>query len=895
MAGSDNSFDTVRRLSLGGENYTYFSLDAAEDASVGDVSKLPFSLKVLFENLLRHENGVAVTQDDIRALGSWTDHCRGSHEINFHPARVMMPDSSGVPLLADLAAMRDALVRLGGDPAAINPAVPLDFVIDHSVVVDVAGVPDALQKNMANEFARNEERYRFLKWGQQAFENLRVLPPGVGICHQINLEFLSRVVWTEQRDGVTVAYPDCLLGMDSHTPMINGLGILGWGVGGLEAGAAMLGQPVSMQVPDVVGCRLVGALREGVTATDLVLSLTKLLRDHGVVQKFVEFCGPALDGLPLGDRTTIANMAPEYGATMGFFPVDSETTAYLRATGRADEQVALVEAYCKAQGMWRDSGLPEPLFSDFVEFELDSVEPTMAGPFRPQEKTALSQVPDSFQKALEGIVETGGAGETAVAGRDFSIRHGDVTIAAITSCTNTSNPGVMIGAGLLARNALEKGLRAKPWVKTSLGPGSRVVGDYLAQAGLMEPLEAQGFHIVGYGCTTCMGNSGPLDPAIAASIDDGGVVVGAVHSGNRNFEGRAHPQCKVNYLASPPLVVASALAGSLNVDLANDPLGEGADGAPVYLRDIWPSPRDIEDTLGRCMTAQMFRDRYADVEAGGAEWRALEAAVGDIFGWEPGSTYIRRPPFFDEMTADLPETGNILGARPLGIFGDFLTTDHISPVSAIPPDSLAGRYLQEQQVAPQDLSSYAQRRVNHDVMLRATFNQMRIRNEMRPGTEGGLTRYMPDDEPMSIFEAAGRYRAAGVPMVVIGGKDYGQGSSRDWAAKGTRELGVRAVIAEGLERIHRSNLIGMGVLPLQFPDGVTRHTLALDGSETFDLTGLEDGIEPGMPVACRINRTDGGSESVDLICRLDTKVEVDYYRHGGSLHYVLREKLSTMG
>ena len=655
----------------------------------------------------------------------------------------------------------------------------------------------------------------------------------------------------------------------------------------------MLGQPVSMQVPDVVGCRLTGELREGVTSTDLVLSLTKLLRDQGVVQKFVEFCGPALDSLPVGDRTTVANMAPEYGATMGFFPVDRETTAYLRATGRAEEQVALVEAYYKAQGMWRDADTPEPLFSEVVEFDLGSVEPTMAGPFRPQEKTALSRVPESFQDALRNMAD--GDGETSVEGANYAIRHGDVAIAAITSCTNTSNPGVMIGAGLLARNALEKGLTTKPWVKTSLGPGSRVVGDYLAQADLMEPLEALGFHIVGYGCTTCMGNSGPLDPAVAASIDEGGVVMGAVHSGNRNFEGRAHPQCKVNYLASPPLVVASALAGSLNVNLATEPLGEGRDGAPVYLRDIWPTPGDIEETLGNCMTPEMFRGRYADVETGGDDWRALEAAVGDIFAWEPGSTYIRRPPFFDDMTAALPDTGDIVGARALAIFGDFLTTDHISPVSAIPPDSLAGEYLQEQQVAPKDLSSFAQRRVNHDVMLRATFNQTRIRNEMRPGTQGGLTRYMPADTEMTIFDAAQRYRDDGVPMVVIGGKDYGQGSSRDWAAKGTRALGVRAVIAEGLERIHRSNLIGMGVLPLQFPEGVTRETLSLDGSETFDLTGLGGGLDPGMDVACRINRADGSGDVVALICRLDTKVEVDYYRHGGSLHYVLREKLSAMG
>ncbi|NKB57092.1 MAG: aconitate hydratase AcnA [Alphaproteobacteria bacterium] len=891
MVGNLDSFNTQRTLSVDGIDYRYFSLSAAAEAGIGDVSRLPYSLKVLLENLLRHEDEVAVTAADIAALGAWAGHCRGGHEISFHPARVMMPDSSGVPLLADLAAMRDAMGRLGGDPAAINPMVPLDFIIDHSVVVDHAGAPDALDRNMANEFARNEERYRFLKWGQQAFRNLRVLPPGVGICHQINLEYLSRVVWTEERDGHVFAYPDCLLGMDSHTPMVNGLGVVGWGVGGLEAGAAMLGQPVSMLVPDVVGCRLVGGLRTGVTATDLVLSITKMLRDQGVVQKFVEFCGPALDGLPTADRTTIANMAPEYGATMGYFPVDRETVAYLTQTGRDAAQVALVEAYAKAQGMWREAGSPEPAFSELVEFDLDAVEPTMAGPRRPQEKTPLGQVPASFQALLPELAD--GDAEVPVGGTDYAIRHGDIAIAAITSCTNTSNPDVMIGAGLLARNAVAKGLKAKPWVKTSLGPGSRVVAAYLEEAGLMDPLEALGFHVVGYGCTTCMGNSGPLDPPLADSIEAGGVVMGAVHSGNRNFEGRAHPQCKVNYLASPPLVVASALAGSLNIDLTKEPLGEGADGAPVMLRDIWPDRDEVQATIARCVTPDMFQDRYEGVDRGGVDWQALDAAGGDIFAWEPGSTYIRRPPFFDDMTAEVPPVGDITGARALAVFGDFLTTDHISPVSAIPPDSLAGEYLQEQQVAAKDLSSYAQRRVNHDVMLRATFNQTRIRNEMCPGTEGGVTRHMPDNEEMPIFEAARRYRADNVPMVVIGGRDYGQGSSRDWAAKGTRALGVTAVIAEGLERIHRSNLIGMGVLPLQFPDGVTRLSLGLDGSESFDLTGLEQGIEPGMTVMCRITRSDGGSESVALICRLDTAIEVAYYRHGGSLHYVLRGMLSS--
>ena len=883
-AGSLDSLNVQRDLAVGGARYRYFSLPAA-----GGDDRLPYSLKVLLENLLRHEDGVSVTAGDIAALSGWTKTRRGGREISFHPARVMMPDSSGLPLLADLAAMRDAMVRLGGDPAKINPVTPLDFIIDHSVVVDVAGQPDALERNAAMEFARNEERYRFLKWGGQAFGNLRILPPGAGICHQVNLEYLSRVVWTQAIDGATLAYPDCLLGMDSHTPMVNGLGVLGWGVGGLEAGAAMLGQPVSMLIPDVIGCRLTGALREGVTASDLVLNVTRMLRDHGVVGKFVEFCGPALDRMPMADRTTLANMAPEYGATMGFFPIDRETIAYLTATGRDAEQTALVEAYARAQGLWREAGSPDPAFTQVVEFDLGAVAPTMAGPRRPQENTPLGDVPASFQNILPELA--GEAAQAPVAGRGFSIAHGDIAIAAITSCTNTSNPAVMIGAGLLARNAVARGVRVKPWVKTSLSPGSRVVADYLAASGLMEPLETLGFHIVGFGCMTCMGNSGPLDSAIAASIEAAGIVMGAVHSGNRNFEGRAHPHCKVNYLASPPLVVASALAGSLKVNLATDPLGEGSDGAPVYLRDIWPGNDEIQAIIQQCVTPQMYRARYRDVGRGGAAWRALESDGGDIFAWKPGSTYIRRPPFFDDMTAEPPAFADIVGARALAIFGDFLTTDHISPVSAIAPDSLAGRYLQEQQVAVPDLSSYAQRRVNHDVMTRATFNQARIRNEMCPGTVGGVTRYMPGGETMPIYQAAQRYRAANVPMVVIGGLDYGQGSSRDWAAKGTRELGVKAVIAEGLERIHRSNLIGMGVLPLQFPDGVTRRTLALDGSETFDLTGLESGIEPGMNVRCTIKRADGGTDSVALICRLDTAVEFEYYRHGGSLHYVLRGML----
>ena len=883
-AGSLDSLNVRRDLAVGGARYRYFSLSAA-----GGNGRLPFSLKILLENLLRHEDGVSVTADDIAALKNWTQSRQGGREISFYPARVMMPDSSGVPLLADLAAMRDAMVRLGGDPAKINPVTPLDFVIDHSVVVDVAGRPDALERNAAMEFQRNEERYRFLKWGGQAFGNLRILPPGVGICHQVNLEYLSRVVWTKEIDGAMMAYPDCLLGMDSHTPMVNGLGVLGWGVGGLEAGAAMLGQPVSMLIPDVIGCRLTGALREGVTASDLVLNVTRMLRDHGVVGKFVEFCGPALDCLPMADRTTLANMAPEYGATMGFFPVDRETIAYLSATGRDAEQTALVEAYARAQGLWREVGSLDPAFTQMVEFDLGAVAPTMAGPRRPQENTPLAEVPASFQNILPHLA--GDAAQAPVAGRGFSIAHGDIAVAAITSCTNTSNPAVMIGAGLLARNAVAKGLRVKPWVKTSLSPGSRVVADYLAASGLMEPLESLGFHIVGFGCMTCMGNSGPLEPDIAASIEAAGIVMGAVHSGNRNFEGRAHPQCKVNYLASPPLVVASALAGSLKVNLATDPLGEGSDGAPVYLRDIWPGNDEIQATIEQCVTPKMYNARYRDVGRGSAAWRALESDGDDIFAWKPGSTYIRRPPFFDGMMAEPPAFADIVGARALAIFGDFLTTDHISPVSAIPPDSLAGRYLQEQQVAVQDLSSYAQRRVNHDVMTRATFNQAWIRNEMCPGTVGGVTRHMPDDEAMPIYQAAQCYRAANVPMVIIGGLDYGQGSSRDWAAKGTRELGVKAVIAEGLERIHRSNLIGMGVLPLQFSDGVTRLTLALDGSETFDLTGLESGIEPGMNVRCTIHRADGSADSVALICRIDTAVEVDYYRHGGSLHYVLRNML----
>jgi aconitate hydratase len=883
MFGRD-TLATRRTLTVGGRAYDYFSLAAAA-AGLGDLTRLPFSLKVLLENLLRWEDGRSVTTDDIKALAGWLDARRSDREIAFRPARVLMQDFTGVPAVVDLAAMRDAMVKRGADPKKINPLVPVDLVIDHSVMVDAFGNPRAFSENVAHEFARNGERYTFLRWGQSAFDNFRVVPPGTGICHQVNLEYLAQVVWLSEANGRAVAYPDTLVGTDSHTTMINGLAVLGWGVGGIEAEAAMLGQPISMLIPEVVGFKLTGQMKEGATATDLVLTVTEMLRKQGVVGKFVEFFGPGLDHLTLADQATIANMAPEYGATCGFFPISQATIDYLNFTGRDAQRVALVEAYARAQGLWRDAATPDPLFTDTLELDLATVEPSLAGPRRPQDRVALSNAAASFAAYL--AAERAGADprSEAAPGANFAVSDGDVVIAAITSCTNTSNPSVLIAAGLVARNARRAGLAVKPWVKTSFAPGSQVVSDYLAASGLQADLDALGFNLVGYGCTTCIGNSGPLPEPVAKAIDTGDLIVAGVLSGNRNFEGRVHPQVRANYLASPPLVVAYALAGSMRVDLTREPLGSGGEGEPVYLRDIWPSNGDVQATLDSTLTPAMFRDRYANVFAGSAEWQALAAPAGQTYAWAEDSTYVRNPPFF----ADAAPQGfsDITGARPLAILGDSVTTDHISPAGSIKKDSPAGRYLIAHGVSPAEFNSYGARRGNHEVMMRGTFANIRIRNEMAPGTEGGVTRHMPDGELMPIYDAAMAYQAAGVPLIVIAGKEYGTGSSRDWAAKGTRLLGVKAVIAESFERIHRSNLIGMGILALQFEPGTDRKTLALDGSETFDIVGFGGEVRPRMMVTLIVHRLRGEAVRVPLICRIDTLDEVEYYRAGGILPYVL--------
>jgi aconitate hydratase len=884
-----DSLQTRRTLDVGGRQYDYFSLPAAAD-SLGDLSRLPFSLKVLLENLLRFEDGGSVTLDDIKALGQWLSARRSDREIAYRPARVLMQDFTGVPAVVDLAAMREAMTALGGDPKRINPLSPVDLVIDHSVMVDSFGGRDSFQTNVDMEFRRNGERYAFLRWGQDAFDNFRVVPPGTGICHQVNLENLAQVVWTKEEGGKTIAYPDTLVGTDSHTTMINGLSVLGWGVGGIEAEAAMLGQPISMLIPEVVGMKLTGALREGATATDLVLTVTNLLRAKGVVGKFVEFYGDGLDHLTLADQATISNMAPEYGATCGIFPVDAETIRYLAFTGRAPERVALVEAYAKAQGMWRDAGSPDPVFTDSLELALDTVEPSLAGPKRPQDRVALSAMTKS---AADTMAAVGSGTATPIAGGDAVLEPGAVVIAAITSCTNTSNPSVLVAAGLLAKKARERGLATKPWVKTSLAPGSQVVTDYLEAAGLQAELDALGFDLVGYGCTTCIGNSGPLPEPVAKAIDAGKLAVGAVLSGNRNFEGRVHPQTLLNYLASPPLVVAYALAGSFTVDLLTDPIGTGSDGQPVYLKDIWPSNREIAEVIGDVLTPEMFTARYANVFEGPAEWKAIQSGSGMTYDWEDGSTYVRFPPYFDGMTADPEPTGEVVGARALAILGDSVTTDHISPAGAIKKEGPAGDYLIGHQVRPIDFNSFGSRRGNHEVMMRGTFANIRIKNELAPGTEGGVTRHLPDGAVMSIYEAAMKYQAEGVPLVVIGGKEYGTGSSRDWAAKGTRLLGVKAVVVESFERIHRSNLVGMGILPLQFTAGATRKSLGLTGEETFDILGVAGEITPRMEMTCRIHRPDGASEEIALLCRIDTADEVAYFRHGGILHYVLRNLMTA--
>jgi aconitate hydratase len=884
---------TRRTLKIGADSYDYFSLEAASKAGLGDLARLPYSLKVLLENLLRYEDGRSVKVDDIKAVAEWLRDRKSTREIAYRPARVLMQDFTGVPAVVDLAAMRDAMTAMKGDPRKINPLSPVDLVIDHSVMVDQYGGPGAFRKNVELEFQRNTERYEFLRWGQEAFANFRVVPPGTGICHQVNLEYLAQVVWTAKDAGKTVAYPDTLVGTDSHTTMVNGLAVLGWGVGGIEAEAAMLGQPVSMLIPEVVGMKLTGALREGTTATDAVLTVTQMLRKKGVVNKFVEFYGPGMAHLSLADRATIANMAPEYGATCGFFPIDAETVRYLKFTGRKPKRVALVEAYAKAQGMWRDADSPEPVFTDSLELDLGTVESSLAGPRRPQDRVALGKVGDSYEAAYKEAPGDKAAQPVKVAGTNYSIKHGDVMIAAITSCTNTSNPSVLVAAGLLARNARAKGLTVKPWVKTSLAPGSQVVTDYLDAAGLSKDLDALGFNLVGYGCTTCIGNSGPLNEPISKAIDEGNLVVGSVLSGNRNFEGRVNPQTRVNYLASPPLVVSYALAGTLAIDLTRDPIGQGRDGKPVYLKDIWPSNADIRAVIDKVLSPEMFRKRYGNVFEGPPEWKKIKAKPGMTYGWDPGSTYVQNPPYFADMPKEPRPLEDILGAKALAVLGDSITTDHISPAGNIRKTSPAGEYLMGYQVRPEDFNSYGARRGNHEVMMRGTFANIRIKNELAPGTEGGVTRTSPTGKVEPIYDAAMKFAKDKTPLLVFAGKEYGTGSSRDWAAKGTLLLGVKAVIAESFERIHRSNLVGMGVLPLVFTGGMTRKDLKLDGSETFDITGIAKGIKPGMDLEMTIRRAGGKTEKVRLLCRVDTLDEVEYYRHGGILHYVLRGLLKA--
>ncbi|MFG0382447.1 aconitate hydratase AcnA [Pseudomonas sp. zbq_18] len=907
-----DSLNCRRELQIAGKTYHYYSLQHAAE-NLGDISHLPKSLKVLLENLLRFEDNATVSAYDIKAMIDWLKDRSSDHEIQFRPARVLMQDFTGVPAVVDLAAMRAAMAAAGGDAQRINPLSPVDLVIDHSVMVDKYASPSAFAQNVDIEMQRNGERYAFLRWGQSAFDNFRVVPPGTGICHQVNLEYLARSVWTKEEDGTTFAFPDTLVGTDSHTTMINGLGVLGWGVGGIEAEAAMLGQPVSMLIPEVIGFKLSGKLKQGITATDLVLTVTQMLRKKGVVGKFVEFYGDGLADLPLADRATIANMAPEYGATCGFFPVDDITLGYLRLSGRPEDSVQLVEAYCKTQGLWREPG-DEPSFSDSLSLDLGEVEASLAGPKRPQDRVALSQVSQAFDDFVglqlkpsakeEGRLLSEGGGGTAVGsealvgeaeyeheGQRYRLKNGAVVIAAITSCTNTSNPSVMMAAGLLAKKAVEKGLTRKPWVKSSLAPGSKVVTEYFAAAGLTRYLDELGFDLVGYGCTTCIGNSGPLLDPIEAAIQSADLTVASVLSGNRNFEGRVHPLVKTNWLASPPLVVAYALAGSVRTDLASEPLGTGKDGQAVYLKDIWPSQAEIAEAITKVDTA-MFRKEYAEVFAGDAQWQAIAVPQAATYQWQADSTYIQHPPFFEGIAGEPPQIADIQGARILALLGDSVTTDHISPAGNIKKDSPAGRYLSEHGVAPADFNSYGSRRGNHEVMMRGTFANIRIKNEMLDGEEGGNTLHQPSGDKLAIYDAAMRYQQDGVPLVIFAGKEYGTGSSRDWAAKGTNLLGVKAVIAESFERIHRSNLVGMGVLPLQFKSGQTRKSLGLTGREKVTITGLnEASLRPQMSLKLNIQREDGSQEEAEVLCRIDTQNEVEYFKAGGILHYVLRQML----
>jgi aconitate hydratase len=944
---SDDSFGARATLDVDGRTYEIFRLDVLQRQF--DVARLPFSLKILLENLLRTEGNGSVTAADVQALASWDAKAQPSKEIAFTPARVLMQDFTGVPAVVDLAAMRDAIARMGGDAAKINPLVPAELVIDHSVQVDAFGTRDAFRVNAEREFERNQERYSFLRWGQGAFDDFAVVPPDTGIVHQVNLEYLARVVFPDAK--TRQAYPDTLVGTDSHTTMVNGLGVLGWGVGGIEAEAAMLGQPMSMLIPQVLGFRLHGELPEGATATDLVLTVTEMLRKRGVVGKFVEFYGAGLAGLPLADRATIGNMSPEFGSTCAIFPIDAETLTYLELSGRPPEQIALVEAYAKEQGLWHDERAEKPTFSDEIELDLASVEPSLAGPKRPQDRVALSESQVVFLQALrdyipsdgdqadaqdEAVAESypasdppanepghaptalgvsqpqlpeggaatalahnGTATSVTVEGETFELDHGHVVIAAITSCTNTSNPSVMVGAGILARNALARGLQSKPWVKTSLAPGSKVVTEYLDRAGLTEPLEQLGFNLVGYGCTTCIGNSGPLAPEISQAVADADLAVVSVLSGNRNFEGRINPDVKMNYLASPPLCVAYALAGTMDIDLIHDPLGRDEHGEDVYLRDIWPSEREIATTVGEAVRADMFRKSYGEVFAGDERWNGLEVPEGERFAWDEQSTYVRLPPYFEEMPAEPPAVSECSGARVLAKLGDSVTTDHISPAGAIKRDGPAGAYLQEQGVAPRDFNSYGSRRGNHEVMMRGTFANIRLRNQLAPGTEGGVTRHLPDGVQTSIYEAAMRYAQEGVPLLVLAGREYGSGSSRDWAAKGTKLLGVRAVIAQSFERIHRSNLVGMGVLPLQFPDGESAQSLGLSGEEVFSIDGIADAVaavergEGVQTVAVGAEREGAQEITFDARVRIDTPRESEYFRHGGILQFVLRQLLAA--
>ncbi|PZT86441.1 MAG: aconitate hydratase AcnA [Citromicrobium sp.] len=885
QVGKD-TLGTRSTLSVNGKEYAYYSFKKAEE-KIGDVSKLPFSLKVLLENMLRFEDdGFTVSTDDAQAIADWQKDPKTGKEIQYRPARVLLQDFTGVPCVVDLAAMRDAIGKLGGDTAKINPQVPVNLVIDHSVMVDEFGHPKAFEKNVELEYARNAERYDFLKWGSKSFENFSAVPPGTGICHQVNLEYIGKGVWsTEGEDGKPVAYPDTCVGTDSHTTMINGLGVLGWGVGGIEAEAAMLGQPISMLIPEVVGFKLTGAMSEGITATDLVLTCVQMLREVGVVGRFVEFYGPGVSNLSLADRATIANMAPEYGATCGFFGIDDKTLEYMRLTGRDEATLALVEAYAREQGMWFTPE-NEPIFTKTLELDMSKVVPSLAGPKRPQDKVALPEVDELFNSDLKDVYKKNAPVRVAVDDRDHDIGDGDVVIAAITSCTNTSNPDVLIAAGLVAKKAREKGLQPKPWVKTSLAPGSQVVTDYLEKSGLQDDLDAMGFDLVGYGCTTCIGNSGPLAPPISKAINGNDIVAASVLSGNRNFEGRVSPDVRANFLASPPLVVAYAIKGTVTEDITDTPIGQDQDGKNVMLADVWPSNAEIAEHRAANIDREMFETRYADVYKGDEHWQAIKVEASDTYSWNPTSTYVASPPFFEGMGMESAPLTDIVDAKPLAVLGDSVTTDHISPAGSIKADSPAGEYLQSHQVAKQDFNSYGSRRGNHEVMMRGTFANIRIKNEMVPGVEGGITTY--NGEQMPIYDAAMKHKTDGTPLVVVAGKEYGTGSSRDWAAKGTILLGVRAVIVESFERIHRSNLVGMGVLPLQFKDGDTRTSLGLTGGDSFTIKGLAD-LEPGQDVEVEVTREDGSTFGFTALCRIDTANEMEYYRNGGILHYVLRK------